>query len=159
MVQKRKSHEDEHYASAIFRYLREYAIKLKDYCTMVCIEDKHRLKVGDPGCPVAAAERGRRVLVRAGTTFEVGDHDFTKFSIIPSVALVVEIPQKIQELWYRVYVGYKDAAFEASRHATELSSILSSNDDSILFIYSDSGPDHRLTCIRAGILDRSLSEA
>ena len=37
MVQKRqfrKSHEDEHYASAIVRYLREYVIKLKDYCTM-----------------------------------------------------------------------------------------------------------------------------
>ena len=156
MVQKRqfrKSHEDEHYASAIFRYVREYAIKLKDYCTMVCIDDKHRLKVGEPWCPVAAAERGRRVIVRAGTTFEVGDHDFTKFSIIPSVTLVVEISQKIQESWYRgqVYVGYKDASFEASspmRHATELSSLLSSNDDyqnTILFIYSDGGPDHRLT--------------
>jgi len=42
------------------------------------------LKVGEPGFPVAAAEWGRRVLVHAGTTFEVGDHDFTKFSIVPS---------------------------------------------------------------------------
>ena len=119
MVQKRqfrKSHEDEHYTAAIFRYLREYAIKLKDYCTMICIHDKHRLKVGELGFPVAAAERGRRVLVRVGTTFEVGDHDFTKFSIIPSVVLVVDIPDNIQESWYRgqVHVGYKDAAFEAS---------------------------------------------
>ena len=46
---------------------------------MVCIDDKHRLKVGEPWFPVAAAERGRKVIVRAGTTFEVGDHDFTKF--------------------------------------------------------------------------------
>lgn len=58
---------------------------------MICIDDKHRLKVREPGLPVAAAERGRRVLVRVGTTFEVGDHDFTKFSIIPSVVLVVDI--------------------------------------------------------------------
>ena len=56
--QFRKSHKDEHYAAAIFHYMREYAIKLKDYCTMVCIDDKHQLKVGEPGFPVAAAERG-----------------------------------------------------------------------------------------------------
>ena len=104
---------------------------------------------------MAAAERGRRVLVRAGTTFEVGDHDFTKFSIVPSVVLVTDIPDSIQESWYRgqVLVGFKDAAFEPSspmRHATELVSILSSNTDfhkSILFLYSDGGPDHRVTYV------------
>ena len=84
------------------------------------------MKVGEPGFPVAAAEWGRRVLVHAGTTFEVGDHDFTKFSIVPSVSLLIDIPEKIEEPWYRVqvYVGYKDAAFEPSsalRHTTELS--------------------------------------
>ena len=41
---------------------------------MVYIDDKHRLKVDQPGFPVATAERGRKVLVRAGTTFEVGNH-------------------------------------------------------------------------------------
>ena len=125
---------------------------------MICIDDKHRLKVREPGLPVAAAERGRRVLVRVGTTFEVGDHDFTKFSIIPSVVLVVNNADNIQESWYRgqVHVGYKDAAFEASspmRHGTELSSLLSSNSElqrSIIFLYG--GPDHRLTCICAGLL-------
>ena len=149
-----KSHEDEHHAAAIFRYLREYAIKLKDYCTMICIDDNHWLKVGELGFPVAAAERGGRVLIRVGTTFKVGDHDFMKFSIIPSVVLVVDIPDNIQESWYRgqVHVGYKDAAFEASspmRHGTELS-LLSSNSElqrTILFLYSDGGPDHRLTYV------------
>ena len=67
---------------------------------MLCIDDKHRLKVGEPGFPVAAAERGRKVIVRAGTTFEVGDHDFTKFSIVPSVALIVDIPKDIHESCY-----------------------------------------------------------
>ena len=51
-------HEDEHYASAIFRYMREYVIKLKEICNMVCIDDKHRLKVGEPGFPMAAAKQG-----------------------------------------------------------------------------------------------------
>ena len=68
MVQKRqfrKSHEDEHYAAAVFQHLREYVIHCKDYSTMVCIDDKHRLKVGEPGFPVATAECGRKVIVLA----------------------------------------------------------------------------------------------
>ena len=69
---------------------------VRECCTFVCIDDKHCLKVGEPGYPVAAAERGKRVLVRAGTTFEVGDHDFT-----PSVSLVVDIPNTIYDPWYR----------------------------------------------------------
>ena len=139
----------------MFRYLREYALKIQEYCNMVCIDDKHKLKVGEPGFPVAAAERGRQVLVRAGTTFEVADHDFTKFSITPSVCLVVDIPDSFSDPWYRgqVLVGYKDTSFEPSsplRHATELSYILNMPQyaqKSILFLYCDGGPDHRLTYI------------
>ena len=158
MVQKRqfrKTHDDEHYAAALYRYMREYAIKLKDHCTMVSIDDKHRMKVGEPGFPVAAAERGRRVMVRSGTTFEVGDHDFTKFSIVPSVVLLINIPDRIEDSWYRgqVMVGFKDAVFESSsplRHATELSSIIRSKEEyrkPVLFVYSDGGPDHRITYV------------
>ncbi len=159
MVQKRqfrKNHGDEHYAAAQYRYMREYAVKLNlsdHYCAMISIDDKHRLKVGEPGFPVAAAERGRRVIVSSGTTFEVGDHDFTKFSIIPSVVLLIDIPERIEDSWYRgqVAVGFKDAAFESSspiRHATELCSILKSKEEyqkPVLFVYSDGGPDHRVT--------------
>lgn len=158
MVQKRqfrKTHADEHYAAALYRYMREYAVQLLEYCNMISIDDKHRLKVGEPGFPVAAAERGRRVIVRSGTTFKVGDHDFTKFSIIPSVVLLIDIPETIEDSWYRgqVAVGFKDAAFESSspiRHATELSSILKSKEEyqkPVLFVYSDGGPDHRITYV------------
>ena len=51
----------------------------------------------EPGFPVSAAEMGRKI-VHAGTTFEVGDHDF---SIVPSVTLVVDIPDNIHDSWYR----------------------------------------------------------
>ena len=54
--------------------------------------DKHRLKLGEPNYPVAAAERGRRVLVRRSEVLEVADHDFTRFSLIPSVILSTNIP-------------------------------------------------------------------
>ena len=61
MVQQRQwrhSHVDAHYAAAIFRYMREYALILRDFCAFVCLDDKHKVKVGEPNCPVAAAERG-----------------------------------------------------------------------------------------------------
>ena len=69
MVQQRqfrKSHPDEHYASAIFRYLREFAVNYCETATMACLDDKHKVKIGEPNFPVAAVERGKRVFVRVG---------------------------------------------------------------------------------------------
>lgn len=63
----------------------------------MCSDNKHQLKVWEPGFLMATTERERRVLVRAGTTFEVDNHYFTKFSIIPSVLLVTDITDSIQE--------------------------------------------------------------
>ena len=60
--QFRKTHPDAHYAAALFRYQRELAVLLRDHSVFVSLDDKHRIKVGEPGFPVAAAERGRRVL-------------------------------------------------------------------------------------------------
>jgi len=60
MVQKRhfhKNHVDEHYCAAVFQYLREYALKYCHHSLLVCLDDKYRVKVGEPGYPVAAAER------------------------------------------------------------------------------------------------------
>ena len=54
----------------------EYAVRVRQHCQFVCLDDKHRVKVGEPNFPVAAAERGRRVLTAAGSQFMVGDHDF-----------------------------------------------------------------------------------
>jgi len=78
-----ENHDNSHYAAALFCYEREFAVKFREFTTIVCFDDKHRIKIGEPGFPVAAAERGRRVIVRAGASFEVGDHDFTKFSTVP----------------------------------------------------------------------------
>ena len=155
MVQKRqfrKTHPDSHFCAAVFRYMRDFAVKFRAISVFACIDDKHRIKVGEPGFPVAAAERGRQVIVSAQNTFTVGDHDFCKFSFIPSVTLLVDIPESIEGSWYsgQVLVGIKNAAFEPSsplRHATELCNCLSGQMEGrhILFIYSDGGPDHRLT--------------
>ena len=119
---------------------------------MVCLDNKHRIKVGEPGFLVAAAERGKKVLVKVGSSFEVGDHDFTKLILVPSVTLVNTIPSEISGSWYRgsEYFALKEGAFEPSspaRHATELASCLQQLDivKPVLVLYTDGGPDHRLT--------------
>ena len=117
----------------------------------VCIDDKHKIKVGEPGYPVSAVERGQEVIVSTDQTFVVGDHDFCKFSLVPSVVFVIDLPSSIDGSWYsgNVHVGVKDATFQASsaiRHATELSSCLIQYmvGKHILFVYANGGPDHRL---------------
>ena len=104
MVQQRQwrhSHPDAHYAAACFRYMREYALTLRSLCSFVCLDDKHKIKIGEPGFPVASAERGKKVSVRNDQVLEVGDHDFTKFSLIPSVIFFIEIPEEISDSWYK----------------------------------------------------------
>lgn len=68
---------------------------------------------------------GKQVFVAMEKTFAVGDHDFTKASIIPSVALQCAIPDSILTTFFqgKVHVGLKNAVFEPSsplHHATEL---------------------------------------
>ena len=116
---------------------------------MVCLGNKHGMKIGEPGFPVAAAECGRRVV---GTSFKVGDHDFTKFSMIPSAVLQNHIPEDVASSWScgQVFVTLKEGAFEPSspmRHMAELYSILDNqhSDKKALLVYTDGGPDHRVT--------------
>ncbi|XP_078340082.1 uncharacterized protein LOC111130598 [Crassostrea virginica] len=150
--QLRKDHIDMHYASAAFRYLKEFAVKFREFTTFVCMDDKHHCKVGEPNHPVAAVDRGKRVIVGQEKVFAVSDHDFTKFSIVPSVTMLLDIPESIYGSFYRgqVYVGVKDLVLEPSspiRHITEASKILELEQDQkpVLLIYTDGGPDHRLT--------------
>ena len=74
------------------------------------------VKVGEINCPVAAAERGQRVLLLPNEFLTVADHNFTKFGIVPSVILVNNIPEEISESWYcgQVFVSPKDTMFEPS---------------------------------------------
>lgn len=85
----RVKHVDAHYCSAAWKYMREYAVKHRNITTLVSLDDKHKVKCGEPSYPVAAAERGKKVIVGENQVMAVGDHDFTKFTIIPSVDLLV----------------------------------------------------------------------
>lgn len=129
------------------------AVKYRDLCDLVFMDDKHKCKVGEPNAPVAAVERGKAVVVGMdGRKFSALDHDFTKCSFTPSVTMFCHIPEDVEESFYRgnVYVGLKDSALEPSspnRHAAELSKLLlqRQNDRPMLLIYTDGGGDHNVT--------------
>ena len=89
--------------------MREYAILVRSYCVFVSLDDKHKIKLGEPNYPVAASERGRRVPVREDEHFVVADHDFTKFSLVPSVIFLINVPEEITDSWYtgNIYAVYK----------------------------------------------------
>lgn len=134
-------------------------MRFKDHSVFFSLDDKHRVKVGEPGFPVAAVERGRRVLVGRDSAFHVGDHDFTRMSIIPSVCFAINIPDSIDSSWYtgRVFVGLKEAIFEPSspQHIAELYEIVFTKNletNPIMLIYTDGGLDHRLTYLKVQYL-------
>ena len=56
MIQKglfRKLHPNEHYCAALFHYQHKFAVKYRDYANFICIGNKHKIKVEEPGLPVA----------------------------------------------------------------------------------------------------------
>src|SRR6266498_3633609 len=154
--QLRAYHPNVHYVSALFCYEKEFAVKFSEITNFVFLDDKYRYKVGEPGFPVTAVERGKKVVVNKDTTFAVADHDYTKTGITPSVAMKCNIPESINGDFYtgKVHIGLKDPIFQLSsplRHATELYHILLNEeliDKPILCLYTDGGPDHHCTYTR-----------
>ena len=57
----------------------------------ICLDDKHKVKIGEPDFPVVSTECGRRVPMAVKESFQAGDHDFTKFGIIPFVTFLVDV--------------------------------------------------------------------
>ena len=90
MVQARQFRQSHcHYASALFKYEKEFAIKYKKYVDFIAMDGKHTCKVGEPGLPVAAVERGKEVIVAKNQSLQVADHDFTKLLRWRSMFLMI----------------------------------------------------------------------
>ena len=148
------NHVDGHYCAALFRYLKSFAVKYRDNAVMICMDDKNHIAIGEPGTPLAAVNRGKKVVVSKNVQFSCSDHDMNaKAKLTPSVELVCDIPENIDQSFYRgtVAVSLKDSIFEASspmRHAAEIRQTVSQTGNlgkSIRILYSDGGPDHRVT--------------
>lgn len=115
---------------------------------------------GAPGLPVATGVRGHHqsIVPLHGPSLSCLDHDFHLAGITPSVAFIAEIPSSVQESFFsgRINVTTKDKVFQPSspmRHGQELLNILTANHmdednhfpSNMLFLYTDGGPDHRVT--------------
>jgi len=159
MIQTRQLqayHPDVHYASALFHYEKEFAIQFRKITNFIFLDDKHRYKVGESGFPVAAVEREKKIIVSRDTTFAVADHNYTKTGIIPSIAMICNIPESINSDFYagKVCIRLKDPIFQPSsplHHATELYHILLKEElanKPILYLYTDGRPDYHCTYTR-----------
>ena len=151
--QLRTSHVDEHYCCALFKYMRHYAVKYRDYVSFACVDDKCKVDFGEPGQAISSGVRGKKSIVPVGSNLSALDHDQnSKGSLTPSVCLLVDLPESDDGSFYRgvVTVTFKDSVFESStpfRHASEMEKIIRQLESikPILMIYSDGGPDHRVT--------------
>ena len=65
-----------------------------------CLDDKHKVKFGDPGFPLVAAEQGRQALIYPSSNLQAGDHDFSVFSLALSVTVIISISKEFSSLWY-----------------------------------------------------------
>ncbi len=98
--------------------------------------------------------RNKKSIVLQDADLVACDHDFTKLCLTPSVIFFCEVPKSIKESFYseKVFVSFKDTTFQPSsgiRHATEFFKVIFSHYQSsvppILCLYTDGGPDHRVT--------------
>ena len=96
----RKSHDDDHYINAIYKYAQQYVIDIRDWASFICIDDKHKILLSEPGFPLSALPCSRRVLVGKNQVFQVRDHDFSTISLIPTVILLNTIPETVDGSWY-----------------------------------------------------------
>ena len=133
--QLRQQYVDELYAAAIFKYLRELAIHLRDFCSLIFCDSKAKMDVGEPSLAILTGVRGKETLAPTTSQISALDHDVhSKSSLTPSVTMICDIPEDISSSFNRgeVHVCIKDAIFEAStpfHHATELANLLLSKGD------------------------------
>ena len=97
----RKKRDDDHYCAAILKYTSEFAVEFKDYCSYICTDDKHKIDIGEPNMPLSELPIGKRVLVGRNETYQVSDHDFSNISLIRTVMLITQIPEKVDDSWYK----------------------------------------------------------
>ena len=158
--QLRKSHPDSKYVMVLLKYAKEYAVRFSQHLMLASVDDKAIIPVGEPSAAVSTGVRGHhRSLVPSSSFLGALDHDFHTHGVVPSVSLLISIPDTPLDSFFtgQVYVGNKNKVTQPSsplRHSTELSRILIreacaensvTGDKSILLLLSDGGPDHRLS--------------
>ena len=129
-------------------------VQLRDISNFICTDDKYKVPVREPGYPLSAPPRGRRVLLATNESYQVSDYDFTKINMIPTVILLNNIPEKVKDSWFRgkPYILLKITVILPStslQNARQVADALIKHHASkeavppVLFMYTDGGPEHR----------------
>ncbi len=155
-IQRRQlsvNHPDGQYCATLYHFLKNYAVKYMKHATLVCVDDKALVPVGEPGVPLAPLPRSKSAVVADGVPLMSSDHDTdTKCKVTPSTTLIVDIPDSPSDSFCRGQVVsiLKDTILQPStplRHTAELDQVLSREDKTqpILLMYADGGGDHNIT--------------
>ena len=88
----------------------------REHSVLLSVDDKHKIKVAEPGHPGAAVERGKKVAIGLNQSFEVSDHDFSMMTLTPSVIVQVDILDSIEGSFYpgKVHTALKGSVFQPS---------------------------------------------
>lgn len=118
-------HIDAHYAAALQKNLKEFAVLHRDFCVLLSVDDKNHIPVGEPGVPIATIYRSKKAATHVNIPNIAAAHK-CKFS--PSVAIVIEVLEDVSGDFYngQVTVTLKDTIFQPSnpmRHIAEIRKI------------------------------------
>ena len=84
---------------------------LRDFALFASINDKHKIKIGEPNFPLASVERGRQVVVAFQSQLLAADHDFTKFSITPLVIYMYIFCIWLALYWYTTSFAFYQPSY------------------------------------------------
>lgn len=155
----RKEHVDSKFGTVQYNLMKQFALMWREDALMMYVDDKATVPIGEPEEPLSTGVRGHnKVLVPVDGPLAALDHDWHTAGVVPSVAFIAEIPESASDSFYngKIYVTTKDRVFMPSspnRHGAETLRLLRDHyssdgislDKKILLIYSDGGPDHRVT--------------
>ena len=78
-----------------FRNLKSWCVVNKENITLICMDDKAKIPVGQPGTPEAATSHMQKAWTAKGVTLESSDHNYHAVSLTPSVNLLCEISEDL----------------------------------------------------------------
>ena len=148
-----KPNVDAHYNAAQFKYLRTFAVELGPHLvSLIGWDDKTGVDIGEAEQPTAATQNAGKSWVHRDSPVGEGQHLFHKTNLTPSVRLVHEIGESVDESFYRglPQLVVKDSIFQhssSSRHTTELLQMLQSKPElmkPVQILTNDWGCDHTI---------------
>lgn len=94
-------HIDAHYAAALQKYLKEFAVLHRDFYVLLSVDDKNHIPVGEPGFPITTIYRSKKAVTHVNIPNIAANHDTaSKCKFSPSVAIVIEVPEDVSGDFY-----------------------------------------------------------